>query len=159
MLLGVFDYPETETHPGFNLSLRVNFVDGTSGSTFLRLVGSEGGDGRDLDRCRASQEHRGGSDGCLLAGEDGRGGLRSKATCHHAYVCFRPTRSATKSSAGIAVPTPITSSTSSRRFAAALRCGRTQSSDLGAAAPALACNISYFEDRIVRWDPERMSLV
>ena len=42
VLLGVFDYPESETHPGFNLSLRVNFVDGTSGSTFLRLVGSEG---------------------------------------------------------------------------------------------------------------------
>ena len=42
VLLGMFDYPESDTHPGFNLSLRVNFVDGTSGSTFLRLVGSEG---------------------------------------------------------------------------------------------------------------------
>ena len=27
-----------------------------------------------------------------------------------------------------------------------------------AAAPALACNNSYFEDRIVRWDPEGMQL-
>ena len=42
ILLGMFDYPETEAHPPFNLSLRVNFVDGTSGTTFLRLVGSEG---------------------------------------------------------------------------------------------------------------------
>jgi predicted dehydrogenase len=42
VLLGMFDYPETDAHPPFNLSLRVNFVDGTSGSTFLRLVGSEG---------------------------------------------------------------------------------------------------------------------
>ena len=42
VLLGMFDYPEDTTHPPFNLSLRVNFVDGTSGSTFLRLVGSEG---------------------------------------------------------------------------------------------------------------------
>ena len=28
-----------------------------------------------------------------------------------------------------------------------------------AAAPALACNLSYFEDRIVRWDPDDMRLV
>ena len=42
VVLGMFDYPETEQHPAFNLSLRANFVDGTSGSTFLRLVGSEG---------------------------------------------------------------------------------------------------------------------
>ena len=30
---------------------------------------------------------------------------------------------------------------------------------LRAAAPALACNDSYFGERIVRWDPERMELV
>lgn len=40
--LGAFDYPETTVHPAFNLSLRCNFVDGTSGTTYLRLVGSEG---------------------------------------------------------------------------------------------------------------------
>ncbi|MDX1409904.1 MAG: Gfo/Idh/MocA family oxidoreductase, partial [Saprospiraceae bacterium] len=39
VLLGMFDYPETKQHPAFNLSLRVNFVDGTSGSTYLKLVG------------------------------------------------------------------------------------------------------------------------
>ena len=30
---------------------------------------------------------------------------------------------------------------------------------LRAAAPALACNLSYFEDRIVRWDPDIMKLI
>ena len=29
---------------------------------------------------------------------------------------------------------------------------------LRAAAPALACNLSYFEDRIVRWNPESLKL-
>lgn len=40
--LGAFDYPKTMEHPAFNLSLRCNFVDGTSGTTYLKLVGSEG---------------------------------------------------------------------------------------------------------------------
>jgi predicted dehydrogenase len=42
VLLGTFDYPQTAAHPAFNLSLRCNFVDGTSGTTYLKLVGSEG---------------------------------------------------------------------------------------------------------------------
>lgn len=42
LLMGMFDYGDTKEHPGFNLSLRVNFTDGTADSTYLRLVGSEG---------------------------------------------------------------------------------------------------------------------
>jgi predicted dehydrogenase len=42
VLLGTFDYPQAQAHPPFNLSLRCNFVDGTSGTTYLKLVGSEG---------------------------------------------------------------------------------------------------------------------
>ncbi|TAE53357.1 MAG: gfo/Idh/MocA family oxidoreductase, partial [Bacteroidetes bacterium] len=42
VLIGMFDYPKTAQHPGFDLSLRCNFVDGTSGTTYLRLVGSKG---------------------------------------------------------------------------------------------------------------------
>ncbi|RYE12127.1 MAG: Gfo/Idh/MocA family oxidoreductase, partial [Sphingobacteriales bacterium] len=42
VLLGTFDYAKAVAHPAFNLSLRCNFVDGTSGTTYLKLVGSEG---------------------------------------------------------------------------------------------------------------------
>jgi predicted dehydrogenase len=42
VLLGLFDYPETENHPAFNLSLRVNFADGSGGGSRIRLTGSEG---------------------------------------------------------------------------------------------------------------------
>jgi len=42
VLLGSFNYPPAKEHPGFNLSLRCNFVDGTSGTTYLRIVGSKG---------------------------------------------------------------------------------------------------------------------
>ncbi|MEX0647788.1 MAG: Gfo/Idh/MocA family oxidoreductase [Balneolaceae bacterium] len=42
MVLGMFDYPETDQHPAFNLALRVNFADGSGGGSRLRLTGSEG---------------------------------------------------------------------------------------------------------------------
>lgn len=42
VLMGIFDYPQAKAHPAFNLSLRCNFVDGTSGTTYLKLVGSLG---------------------------------------------------------------------------------------------------------------------
>lgn len=42
LMLGLFDYPKTEKHPAFNLSLRVNFVDGSGGGDSMRLVGNEG---------------------------------------------------------------------------------------------------------------------
>ncbi|QNL52370.1 Gfo/Idh/MocA family oxidoreductase [Olivibacter sp. SDN3] len=42
LMLGLFDYPETDQHPAFNLSLRVNFIDGSGGGDRMRLVGSEG---------------------------------------------------------------------------------------------------------------------
>lgn len=42
VVLGLFDYPQTESHPAFNLSLRVNFVDGSGGGSSIRIVGSGG---------------------------------------------------------------------------------------------------------------------
>ena len=42
VLLGLYDYPKTDRHPAFNLSLRVNFVDGAGESSGFRFIGSEG---------------------------------------------------------------------------------------------------------------------
>lgn len=42
VVLGLYDYPETENHPAFNLALRVNFADGSGGGSRIRLVGSDG---------------------------------------------------------------------------------------------------------------------
>ncbi|MGB5554471.1 MAG: Gfo/Idh/MocA family oxidoreductase [Flavobacteriaceae bacterium] len=40
--IGLYDYPKTQTHPAFNASLRVNFIDGAGGGHGFRLVGTEG---------------------------------------------------------------------------------------------------------------------
>ena len=158
VLLGMFDYPEADTHPAFNLSLRVNFVDGTSGSTFLRLVGSEGAmdvtwtevilrknvavDPMDAFSQEKMAEAAGGGDVMaprvrMLPPAEARyvveNGYRG-AHVDHFFNFFEGVRSGT-------------SVTEDAVFG------------LRAAAPALACNDSYFEDRIVRWDPDEMRLL
>ena len=155
ILLGMFDYPETEAHPPFNLSLRVNFVDGTSGTTFLRLVGSEGAmdvtwtevvlrrnkavSPTDVFNQRKADEMDQGVEArkqmlppaeSIFMVEDGYMG----AHFDHFMNFFRGVRD-----------------------------GRPVDEDaefgLRAAAPALACNDSYFGDQIVAWDPEMMEVV
>lgn len=42
IMLGMYDYPETATHPAFNMSLQVNFADGAGGGTQFRFIGNEG---------------------------------------------------------------------------------------------------------------------
>jgi predicted dehydrogenase len=42
VMLGIYEYPKAATHPGFNLSLKVNFADGGGGEEGFRFVGSEG---------------------------------------------------------------------------------------------------------------------
>ena len=42
IMLGIYDYPATSTHPAFNLALHVNFESGNGENTGLRFVGSEG---------------------------------------------------------------------------------------------------------------------
>jgi predicted dehydrogenase len=42
VILGIYDYPQTEKHPAFNLQMRVNFVDGSESGEGLRLIGTDG---------------------------------------------------------------------------------------------------------------------
>jgi len=154
VVLGMFDYPEAETHPAFNLSLRVNFVDGTSGSTFLRLVGNEGAmdvtwtevtlrknkltDPADaFNRARADEGATGMGERkqmlppaeVMYAAEDGYWG----AHVDHFLKFFGAIRDGT----------PI-----------------VEDATFGyrAAAPALACNASLDRRAPVAWDPVSMTL-
>jgi predicted dehydrogenase len=42
VMLGLYDYPKTASHPAFNLLLKVNFADGGGDHHSFRFVGSEG---------------------------------------------------------------------------------------------------------------------
>ncbi len=152
VLLGMFDYPEAEAHPPFNLSLRVNFVDGTSGSTFLRLVGSEGAmDVTWTEVILRRNKVSGPTDVFLQQKADEMDELRTQRKqmlppAESVYVAERGYKGAhfdhfMNFFEGVRNGTPV-----------------TEDATFGfrAAAPALACNDSYFGEKIIRWDPEEM---
>ncbi len=153
VLLGMFDYPETKAHPGFNLSLRVNFVDGTSGSTFLRLVGNEGAmDVTWNDVFLYQNASADPLDDPFLKQKAAEGsspfGKRAR---------MLPPRKmhwrAEEGYKGAHYDHFV-------NFFTAMRSGAPVAEDAlfgyRAAAPALLCNDSYFEERIIRWDPEEL---
>jgi predicted dehydrogenase len=152
IMLGMFEYPETSAHPPFNLSLRVNFVDGTSGSTYLRLVGSEGAmdvtwddvtlkRNRKWDPLRAiSKEFRHDPEPA------GRKEMLPSTTVFKVEQGYKGAHS-----------------DHFGNFFAAMRGGKPVVEDATfgyrAAAPALACNQSYYERRAIRWDPVGMKVI
>jgi predicted dehydrogenase len=156
ILLGMFDYAETPQHPAFNLSLRVNFVDGTSDTTYLRLIGNEGSMNVEWDKVTlAKNVSYAAVDDPLLKtkqnktneaeynrkkmvapgsvvykAEDGYKG----AHFDHFYNFFNCIREGNKTSREDAL------------------------FGYRAAAPALLCNDSYFHDKAIKWDPEKLKL-
>lgn len=154
VLLGMFDYPESNGHPPFNLSLRVNFVDGTSGSTFLRLVGSEGAmDVTWTEVVLRKNKLVSPQDAFLEMKTDEMGEvMESRASmlppAESVYVAEDDYWGAHYDHFA--------------NFFAGVREGAPVAEDavfgLRAAAPALACNDSYFDEKVVTWDPEAMEV-
>ena len=151
----MFDYPQADTHPPFNLSLRVNFVDGTSGSTYLRLVGSEGAMDVTwteviLRRNKVSgptdvfTQAKGSELDELMSGRK-----QMLPPAESVYVAERGYRGAHFDHF--------------MNFFNGVREGAPVAEDatfgLRAAAPALACNDSYFDEKVVGWDPDAMEVL
>jgi predicted dehydrogenase len=154
VLLGMFDYPGTDTHTPFNLSLRVNFVDGTSGSTYLRLVGNEGAmDVTWTEVILRRNKVSGPTDVFNQGKNDELEDVRSKRK-----QMLPPAESVYLAEDGY-LGAHFDHFIS---FFDGVRNGASVAEDalfgLCAAAPALACNDSYFEGRIVHWDPEGRKL-
>lgn len=155
ILLGMFDYPQTAAHPPFNLSLRVNFVDGTSGTTFLRLVGNEGAmDVTWTDVVLRRNKSVSATDvfSQMKADEMDQGIEARKQMLPPAESVY----SVENGYMGAHFDHFM-------NFFRGVRNGTPVHEDavfgLRAAAPALACNNSYFEEKVVSWDPEEMRVL
>jgi len=158
IMLGMFDYPETKIHPAFNLSLRVNFVDGTGGTNYLRMVGDEGSMTVEWDKVTVyrNSQHIDASDPLAKSNTPATGGKE--------YVYERKSL----------LPPEKTEYTAEQGYKGAhfdhfynwsnaIRNNGTVVEDplfgYHAAAPALLCNDSYFNNKIMHWDPVNLKVI
>lgn len=154
VLLGTFDYPESPEHPGFNLSLRCNFVDGTSGTTYLRIVGTKGSMDVKWEEVVVKMNSNAEDDDPFLKEQAKlRGGVEGRAKIlpprETVYAAEKNYKGAHYDHFA--------------NFFNAIRTGGTVAEDpvfgFRAAAPALLCNDSYFQNKFINWDPKNMKLV
>jgi predicted dehydrogenase len=153
VMLGMFDYPETPAHSPFSLSLRVNFVDGTSGSTFLRLVGTGGSMDVGFDN-EVTVKYQKTWDPLKATQGDFRSNPEPDARkdiVPAANIVYR----AEQGYKGAHYD-------HFNNWFTAIRTGGKVVEDAvfgyRAAAPALACNQSYYEKRAIHWDPVTMKV-
>jgi predicted dehydrogenase len=157
IMLGMFDYPATEVHPAFNLSLRVNFVDGTGGTNYLRMVGSEGSMTVEWDKVTLYRNK------AYAAGDDPLLQTKTAPDGSKPYVYDRKQM----------LPPDKLEYIAEEGYKGAhfdhfynlfnaMRTGGKVSEDalfgFRAAAPALLCNDSYFQNKIIQWDPQQLKL-
>jgi len=152
VLLGTFDYAQNAAHPAFNLSLRCNFVDGTSGTTYLRLVGSEGAMDITWDKVVLKRNKEIQSDDPFYLEK-----LRQAGNTSPIRKTMLPPEEITFEADKGYLGGPYDHMVN---FFTAIRTNGkvTEDATFGyrAAAPALLCNDSYFQNLPMHWDPERM---
>ena len=156
VLMGMFDYADTPEHPAFNLSLRVNFIDGTADSTYLRLVGNEGSMNVEWDKVTLTKNKS------YAAVDDPLLSTKLNKDNPNAYErkkMLPPDTTVFKAEEGY----KGAHFDHWYNFFNCMRNGNAVSREdavfgYRAAAPALLCNGSYFQDKAIKWDPINMKL-
>ena len=159
VMLALYDYQKTAAHPAFTLSLKVNFAEGAGDSYVFRFVGPDGvltiGDNAvTLSRRQPSKEPGETSDTFAKT---------TRQTFLDDYRATYPERSElrARNDEVFAAPGRYNSTDDHfRNFFEAVRTRRPVVEDavfgLRATGPALLANHSYFENRAIGWDTEKM---
>jgi len=160
IIVGVYDYPKTESHPAFNLMLKVNFADGGGGEGHqFRFAGPDGvitigGNGVTLARQERSKDP-GLSTGTFPTA------LQEQIRREHRgqfpeEIGLRPRAETVFSAPGGYSDT----FDHFRNFFDAVRSRTPVVEDAAfgyrAAGPAVLTNDSYFQQRAIDWDPSAM---
>jgi hypothetical protein len=144
-------------HPAFNLSLRVNFVDGTGGTNYLRMVGSEGSMTVEWDKVTLYKNKN------IIDASDPlaqtKNGPSGREYVYERKEMLPPDKLEYEAEKGY----KGAHFDHFYNWANAIRNNKdvTENSLFGfrAAAPALLCNESYFENKIMQWDPQNLKLI
>jgi predicted dehydrogenase len=164
VMLGLFDYQATDQHPAFNLMLRVNFVDGGGGSHVFRFVGSEGVMTVLPNGVTVAKQPRETEPGYTIGTFPKTVQEEFLREYHKKYPpselkadSIRP-----RSEERYDAPRGYNDHRDHHRiFFDAVRTRKAVVEDavfgFRAAGPAVLCNTSYFERRILEWDPVTMT--
>jgi predicted dehydrogenase len=159
VMLGLFDYPE-----GFNLGLRVNFVDGGEENEGLTFSGSEGqmeiaGNSVSVSRVPRSREP-----GLMIGTFTNAMQQKIEQRYREKYPEVHPAGPPAEGFERYEAPHDYSDSYDHlKNFFAAVRSRQPVVEDavfgFRAAGAALLSNLSYEQDKIVHWDPEAMKIV
>ncbi len=165
VMLGLYDYPARGKFAAFNVTLRVDFKNGAAENQGFRFIGSEGvlTLGRDLTIARVPNETEPGHTAYTFA----------KATAEEFLRQYRQKYPPQAASADglrpqgeeryAAPPGHDAWLEHHRAFLKSVRSRKPLVEDatfgFRAAGPALLSNISYFDERACKWDPDAMTLL
>jgi len=168
VMSAVIHYGETKEHPAFQVTLRVNFISGEGDHSTTKIVGSEGvmdlmGD--DSFSIRKSKmpvaTGIGGWDSLSTFTE-----AQQKALMDDYNKRFSQADQQQPTLPGESYRAPEGYNASNDHFANffdSIRTGKPVVEDavfgFRAAAPCLACNNSYFENKVIKWNAEEMKIV
>ena len=166
LMAGIMQYRETPEHSPFQLTLQVNFVSGTGGSETTRFVGDEGtivihGNGLTVHHSKMPEAPGiGGWDALETYPETMQKELLKRY--NEKYSAEQQKRH-NQPDMVYKAPENFDSSLEHHiNFFDSIRNGKPVVEDavfgFRAAAPALACNESYFNNKIIHWDPKEMKL-
>ena len=167
VMAGVMQYGDTAEHPAFQLTLQVNFISGTGGEEVTRFIGSEGVmevKGNDLTIKHSLMPEApgfGGYDSLFTFSKSMQAEMQKD---YDAKWTAAQKKRPTKDDVIFRAPQGYNEHLDHfTNFFDAIRTGKTVVEDASfgfrAAAPALSCNESYFQKKIIHWDPINMKLV
>lgn len=162
----IMEYPETPSHPAFQLMLRVNFVSGSGEKSITRFIGSEGA--LEIGWNGLTLNHS------LMAKAPGIGGWDSldtypKEMQEQLKQQYNQQYSESDKKRPVKDPIRFTEPQGFdehlehfANFFEGVRKGTAVIEDpvfgFRAAAPCLAANDSYFQKKVIHWDPQAMKL-
>lgn len=166
VMSGVMQYPDSQEHPAFQMTLQVNFISGTGGQEIIQLIGSEGiisVNGNDITVKHSIMPEApgfGGYDSLFTFSKSMQEEMQKEYDAKWtAEQRKRPTKMDIIYKAPEGYSDHLDHLTN---FFDAIRTGKpvVEDAEFGfrAAAPALACNESYFSKKIVKWNPKEMKL-
>lgn len=166
VMVSIMDYPETKEHPAFQTMLRVNFISGGGDRSVVRYIGSEGAMEKTWDGVRIAYS--------LMPKAPGIGGWDALSTYPKAMQdellkrynekWTAEDKKATQKQA-MQYKAPQGSDDHLEHFTnffEGIRNNKPVIEDpiigFRAAAPCLAANDSYFQKKIIHWNPEKMQV-